>query len=117
MSYIIIPVYSFACDSRASCSRLFDAAPLGLQKDGESLLDAAHRLLRAEGWAVRKRSSKAFHLCPEHKDEPEAAEPAKKGTCPCCSRKDVTVNKDGRLRSHVIKGTTRHCGGSRHRPS
>lgn len=118
MSYIIIPVYSVACDSRMGCTESIDVTPGNQREGSESLLDALHRLIEEEdGWAVRKRASVSIHLCPKHKDEPEQAEPAKRGKCPYCSRPGILVNKSGRLRNHAIKGTGRRCGGSGHRPA
>lgn len=60
MSYIVIKLYSFACDGEG-CSAVYDCAPEAWGPP--RLLDAALADLRREGWAVQGRS----HYCPEHK--------------------------------------------------
>jgi hypothetical protein len=59
MSYIVIKVYSFACDS-PGCDRQIDTMP---SYRGDSLLRGAERDLRkVERWTVDGRK----HYCPKH---------------------------------------------------
>jgi hypothetical protein len=62
VSYVVIRVYSFECDSPGSHSAL---QPGEIEAVTSTLRDA-HKETRGNGWAVRKArgSEPAAHLCP-----------------------------------------------------
>ena len=70
MSYIVIPVYDFACDN-PGCSAIWECTPANMGTS--KLLDKAHELLRAEGWTANRNYEVGavgyctwVHYCPEH---------------------------------------------------
>lgn len=70
MSYFVIPVYDFACDS-PGCSHTCENMPANMGTT--KLLDKAHELLRADGWTVKRNYELGtvgygtwMHYCPEH---------------------------------------------------
>lgn len=70
MGYIVIKLYSFACDASLpdgrECPATYDLAPVPAAKSLEPLLTEAIRQLKAEGWAVQGRGADRKHYCPEH---------------------------------------------------
>lgn len=68
MSYIVIPVYDFACD-HDGCSQTIENVPhQHVSRAHEPMLTIAHRLLRKDGWTARRNASEKRweHYCPEH---------------------------------------------------
>lgn len=66
MSYIVIPVYDFACDS-PGCSCIEDVTPANMGTF--RLLDKAHELLRADGWRTVRQRDGWLHYCPQHNQQ------------------------------------------------
>lgn len=67
MSYIVIPVYNFACDAPGCNTSNWEYTPANQGPANVPLLTIAHRLLRKDGWTVRRVNGGWEHLCPDHK--------------------------------------------------
>lgn len=61
MSYVVLKVYSFACDMQG-CEEETEFIPLGLPR-----LVHAERELRRMGWRVNA----GMHICPNHGEDSE----------------------------------------------
>jgi len=68
MSYIVIKLYSYACDM-PDCPVTEDIAPEATAPAAKKLADEGRRLLIESGWAI-VRGRPDEHICPQHPDHP-----------------------------------------------
>ncbi len=62
MSYVVVGIYSFACDHPEGCTEAIECTPGRVVKP----LAEAHGTIRLKGWAVTGRRAGRQHFCPAH---------------------------------------------------